>query len=340
VPDTGFALSAKVWKASTRLTVRALLGAGTKVLTSPPKGPAHPREALRSRIHLVNCHGNPLDPSFVGEWPQDVYADAMHSRKLTGLRSGTVAAFECCYGAELYDPREIVPAVRSIAHAYLAQGASGVVASTTIAYGMPDDVSQADVLCRLFLEHVRRGASLGRAFLEARLAYVAGLSVADGFDKKTLAQFVLLGDPSIHPFAVAAPAVRPPRPKATGAARESGYAARSERRRRLVKAGAVLGVTMAFTVPDARPDRRSHKLAAAARTRMGKRLGTMQFLRVHEPMRQVLAGGPGRKGVPQAQRAVLAVRRVGREDARVERLEAVLAYEVDGQVKTQILVSR
>jgi hypothetical protein len=47
---------------------------------------------------------------------------------------------------------------------------------------------------------VLRGASLSRAFLGARLAYVRQQSVADPYDEKTLAQFVLLGDPGEAPF--------------------------------------------------------------------------------------------------------------------------------------------
>ena len=117
----------------------------------------------------------------------------------------------------------------SIANQYLAKGAAGVVASTTISYGPADDNANADWICQFFIEQVLRGASLGRAFLEARLAYVRKQSVVDPYDEKTLAQFVLLGDPSLHPF-VEAPARRrrrprrPPRPWPTPPASSAGWA--------------------------------------------------------------------------------------------------------------------
>ena len=153
---------------------------------------------LRQPVHFVNCHGNESDHTFSGEFPEDVYSTAMDARHLAGVTAGTVAAFECCFGAELYDPSGL-PAM-SIANQYLVMGAAGIVASTTISYGPADDNANADWICQFFIEQVLRGASLGRAFLEARLAYVRKQSVVDPYDEKTLAQFVLLGDPSLHAF--------------------------------------------------------------------------------------------------------------------------------------------
>ena len=100
----------------------------------------------------------------------------MDARKLKGLRAGTVAAFECCYGAELYSPRGI--ASMSIANAYLKAGLYGLIAGTTVAYGPADTNDNADILCQLFLEQLLSGASLGRAFLEARLGYMRGPRVS------------------------------------------------------------------------------------------------------------------------------------------------------------------
>jgi hypothetical protein len=52
----------------------------------------------------VNCHDDLDDHRFSGEGPGDTFDTAMDARKLTGVGKGTVAAFECCYGAQLYDP--------------------------------------------------------------------------------------------------------------------------------------------------------------------------------------------------------------------------------------------
>ena len=66
------------------------------------------------------------------------------------------------------------------------------------------------------------GASLGRALLTARQRYVAAQPAMTPVDLKTLAQFSLLGDPSIH-------LVTPPPGAPVGA--------RIDRRRRLAFAG-------------------------------------------------------------------------------------------------------
>ena len=53
-------------------------------------------------------------------------------------------------------------------------------------------------MCQSFLKQVLAGASLGRAALQARLDYIQAHAVLDPVDLKTLAQYSLLADPSIH----------------------------------------------------------------------------------------------------------------------------------------------
>jgi hypothetical protein len=84
---------------------------------------------------------------------------------------------------------------------YLKQGAYGFFGSTTTAYGPAAGNDWADEICRLFMRKVLSGASLGRAALEARLDYLRFSRWDDPVKLKTLAQFHLLGDPSIHPVA-------------------------------------------------------------------------------------------------------------------------------------------
>lgn len=84
---------------------------------------------------------------------------------------GTVAAVECCYGAELYDATTLgidLP----ICQSYLRQGAYGYFGSTTIAYGPVDSNGAADLICQYFLLNVLEGSSLGRATLAARQQFV------------------------------------------------------------------------------------------------------------------------------------------------------------------------
>ena len=68
----------------------------------------------------------------------------------------------------------------------------------------------ADRVVTTFLKAVQRGASLGRAALDAKQQFAQenekqGDQI-DAADEKTLMQFVLLGDPSIHPVIAASPA--------------------------------------------------------------------------------------------------------------------------------------
>ena len=62
---------------------------------------------------------------------------------------------------------------------YLAQGAAGVFGASTVAYGPATSNNYADVMCRLFVEEVLGGASLGRAALSARQRFVQSQSFLD-----------------------------------------------------------------------------------------------------------------------------------------------------------------
>jgi hypothetical protein len=198
-----FGLSTAEWQQSTTMSVQALFGHTARVRLSPQEGPAWKRADLSGRAHFINCHGAPADPQFYGQ-SGAAYPVAHHSPRLSGLvKPGTVVAAECCYGAELYDPEG---GAAGICSTYLAEGAIGFLGSTTIAYGPADSNGSADLLCRFFLEEVLNGASLGRALLVARQRFAREASPLSPIDLKTVAQFHLLGDPSLHP--VATPATR------------------------------------------------------------------------------------------------------------------------------------
>jgi hypothetical protein len=70
--------------------------------------------------------------------------------------------------------------------------------STCTAYGPSTTNGDADLICRFFLESAIAGASFGRALLEARLRFVQEVNPLNPVELKTLAQFVLLGDPSLR----------------------------------------------------------------------------------------------------------------------------------------------
>jgi len=192
-----FSVSAEVWKGSTALSLTKLFGSGDAMATSPPKGPAWTPAQLGRRVHFINCHGAPSDPNFYGQRGNRYPVAHWAKRLLRRVMNGTVIAVECCYGAELYDPADS-DGQPGICSTYLRDGAYGYFGSSTIAYGPSEGNGQADLICQYFLNEVLEGASLGEAALRARHRFAQAYTHLDPVDLKTLVQFHLLGDPSIH----------------------------------------------------------------------------------------------------------------------------------------------
>lgn len=197
-----FSLSTVSWKKSTQLSLTAIFGNNKLLRLSPSLGPKHPAKSLAARMHFINCHGGEASPEFQGQKYKS-YPVALSTQSINGkIKEGTVAAIECCYGADLYNALTL-GIDWPICQSYLAQGAYGYLGSTTIAYGPSDFNGLADIICQHFLLNILAGASLGRAALMARQQFIADTGQMDPFDLKTLAQFYLLGDPSIHPVKTA-----------------------------------------------------------------------------------------------------------------------------------------
>lgn len=255
-----FALSTRTWRKSTAMSLDEIFGNDARLRLSPPSGPAHPAAALKSRSHFINCHGGIADPTFYGEDARGT-TPALTTRALRRKVSpGTVAAVECCYGAELYDSITLALDL-PICQQYLGAGAYGYFGSTTIAYGPADENSAADLITQYFLLEILGGASIGRAALAARQRFVAQTGQMDPIDLKTLAQFCLYGDPSIHP-------VRLPTPTRVPASVEPDKAqrvARRERRARLKATGEFLLGTKPTASKAAKRVRRSPTVKKALR---------------------------------------------------------------------------
>jgi hypothetical protein len=202
--DACFGLSAAIWRYSTAESLHQLGPSLDMLYLSPgSRRPAQgwSRVQLAPRLHFINCHGAAADPRFYGQRnsKSENFPTAHASRQLDGrVNEGTVVAAECCFGAELYDPSRHHHQTQGICYAYLTGGAYGFFGSSTLAYGPSRGNARADLICRYFLEEVSRGASLGRAALEARQRFVQETSLLHPAELKTLAQFSLLGDPSIH----------------------------------------------------------------------------------------------------------------------------------------------
>lgn len=244
--DKYFGVTAEVWKGSTTRSLKTLFGSSSRMKESPPKSPPWPAPVLSPRSHFINCHGVALDPCFYGEGASGGYPVSHDAAQLGRVVPDTVAAAECCYGAQLYDPSAL-GVHRPICNEYLAQGALGFLGSTTIAYGPADGTGAADIICIEFMKAVLGGASLGRALLEARQKYMTVPDEEEPIAHKTLAQFLLLGDPSIHPVAkpaVAASKKTSKKSKVSKKKRTSTKAKaepgthRDRRRKRLAKKGA------------------------------------------------------------------------------------------------------
>lgn len=227
---SAFVMSASVWQKSTQQSADNIFGDGTKTKICPPTGSPGVRPMLKPLSHFINCHGDVTDPNFYGEKGKDFPVSMTSDDVSKGNHKNTIIAAECCFGAQLYDP-SWAGDKQPISNAYLGAGAIGFFGSTTTAYGPPEGNSGADLITQYFLIRATEGASLGRACLQARQKFVMGEKMEDPINVKTLAQFLLLGDPSLHPCTVDTPDAK------SGAKDIDDGAARSARRVALVAFG-------------------------------------------------------------------------------------------------------
>lgn len=198
-----FGLSTVSWKGSTSKNITRLFKKTDRLHFSPIDGPAYRKNILSASCHFINCHGALQDPAFYGE-KGDRQPESLFSKSLDGrIRYGTLVAAECCYGAQLFDPQEAGD--MSIANKYLREGAIGFMGSSNVAYGPSDNLALADLMTQYFLLQVFDGASIGRSLLEARIRFLNDAGpYLDVMELKTYAQFLLLGDPAIHPVTAVA----------------------------------------------------------------------------------------------------------------------------------------
>jgi hypothetical protein len=198
--DAYFAVSVLDWQKSTEQSLQNIFG-GTKSLQLSPgkvKASKWTVTQLKPKVHFYNCHGALDDAAYYGQKGND-YPIALQSDALAKkVAFGTVVAAECCYGAQLFDPKVSDGHMLSIANNYLLNHAVAFTGSSTIAYGPPEGQGLADLLTQFFLINVLNGASTGRALLEARQRFLNEMGpTLDPYELKTAAQFYLLGDPSI-----------------------------------------------------------------------------------------------------------------------------------------------
>ena len=196
------AISAHVWKTSTEMSLDTVIGSHTGMKISPPNGPKWTAAESKPLLHFVNCHGGNFDPDFYGQKGAGQFPVA-HSAAWMASKvvEGTIMAAECCYGAQLYDPTNpFAGGQMGMCNTYLGRKGYAFFGSSNVAYGPADDNDLADIICQFFCTNISAGTSTGRACLQARLDYVLRRgSVFRPTDLKTLAQFNLMGDPSLTP---------------------------------------------------------------------------------------------------------------------------------------------
>jgi hypothetical protein len=200
-----FSVSAFVWKKSTELSLQSIFGQSKKLTISPngkipKKYKPFTKKQLNPLTHFYNCHGANFDLYYYGQNEED-FPEAMASvNLLNNIRPGTVVAAECCFGAQLFDHEQLGLPASGIATSYFENDAIAFLGSSTIAYGPADSQGLADLITQYFIKNILKGASTGRAFLEARQLFLTDVGPdLDAHELKTLAQFYLLGDPSVQP---------------------------------------------------------------------------------------------------------------------------------------------
>jgi hypothetical protein len=191
-----FSISAYIWRKSTELSVDNVFHSAPTNL-SPPTDSSRVRTKLAPLSHFINCHGRKDDSNFYGQRGSQIAIAMTSDDVVKGARRNTVDGAECCFGAQLFAPTQSgeVP----IANAYLNAGAIGFFGSTTTSYGSPKGNGSADLMVQYFLIDVLSGSSIGRACLYARQRFVQSQLMESPVNLKTLAQFLLLGDPSVQP---------------------------------------------------------------------------------------------------------------------------------------------
>ncbi len=187
---------------------------GLTPFVCPPKDDSstETRQKLSARLHMIKCHGNQADatfwgfPEFAPRTRENAYAAITSATLRLSPKPLTVVASMCCFGAQIFspsDPKAKSPRQWPIASTYLRQGALGFVGSTMMAWVGRSDMGPADWMVQGYLKSVLTGESIGNALLAAKQDYQSHNSLADNIfasdEQKTLIEYVLLGDPSIHP---------------------------------------------------------------------------------------------------------------------------------------------
>jgi hypothetical protein len=309
------------WKGAGLATMRYLGLPEGDLMISPPTGDASAaaRKRLARPLHFTKGHGSEIDAHFYGQkgksYPEVLFSATVERYSVPGTLVGAM----CCYGAQVYspaDPAATPPGALPISFSYLRTGATGFMGSTKIAWVGPQEMMCADWIVAYYLKKCLDGASTGRALLEAKQDYLQYLVKQglkpDTADEKTMIEFVLLGDPALHPIHGSVPA---PATKAAKATKKRDVAAfgrasalRSERR----MARAIIAVQVDSALPRREPApapraETARRLFEAASGLLGK--DDFSQLDPADAKASRLVAPPALAGVPKSLRETVAASR-------------------------------
>ena len=274
-----YATCTATWRQAGLATAKVLGIPEADLMISPPTLDTTPlaRRRLARTLHMTKCHGSEIDARFSGQrgksFPDILFSDTLAPR----IKPGTLVSAVCCYGAQVFapsDPRNNTPGSLPISITYLAGGAVGFMGSTKVAWVGSKEMMCADWVVASYLKKCLEGASTGAATLEAKqdyMQFLAGQGLRpDTADEKTMIEFVLLGDPSVHPVQAATPAAPARSRSAVAAAATVLFASTAQRgERRAARASLGAQVTKALPLrvrraaPAADVARRIYAMAVA-----------------------------------------------------------------------------
>ncbi len=203
-PPKNFGYSAAVWRRSSLSAFRPI-GSGASLRITPPylSETIDVENLMKSKCAFFNLHGLSNTPEWYGqrdfsEEPKGPdFPVAISTKEIIKYRNNVDLTFsEACYGGYVINKK----IDDSIALKLIAIGSQGLVASTCIAYGsvFPPLIG-ADLLASIFWKYNKDGYSFGESLMQAKINLVKVMGqrqgYLDGEDQKTLASFVLYGDP-------------------------------------------------------------------------------------------------------------------------------------------------
>ncbi len=206
-PLRSFGYAASVWRLAAQEVFNVIGPAGDMRL-SPPMAEAEVDDVLAQlapQLAYFNLHGLVDSPHWYGQRAPELgdYPPFPVALSPTNINRPARAVFTAaCYGAHVAKR----DASTCIALRFMQAGTWAFVGSTTVAYGGLDKpLVGADLLGSLFWKYIVEGYSSGEALRQAKTGFARQMQdrqgYLDGEDMKTLASFVLLGDPLVAPAA-------------------------------------------------------------------------------------------------------------------------------------------